>query len=246
MATLSIRLLGGLRVTRGDDALDLGPQRLRDLITYLALFHNRPTPRAHLAYRLWPMSDEAQARTNLRKALHQLRHALPEATQWLMLDGPTLRWRPGTAVDVDVARFEQATRRAEQAQSSDDLDEERAYLEEAARLYHGDLVPEMYDDWLEIERERLRQRCAEVLERLVDVLWRQRDDHAALAYAQQLVRHDPLVESSYRQLMRLYARSGERAKALHVYHSCASILQAQLRVGPCDETVALYEDVLRL
>jgi tetratricopeptide (TPR) repeat protein len=55
-----------------------------------------------------------------------------------------------------------------------------------------------------------------------------------------------MVESSYRRLMRLHARSGERAKALHVYHRCVSVLQEELQIGPSDETVALYEDVLRL
>ncbi|TVR90540.1 MAG: hypothetical protein EA416_11340, partial [Trueperaceae bacterium] len=246
MATLSIRLLGGLRVERGDDALELGPQRVSDLIAYLVVHRYRPIPRAHLAYVMWPESDEAQARTNVRKTLHQLRHSLPDAAQLLAMDGQTLRWRPGARFDVDVERFDQATQRAQQAQASGARGLEREHLEEAARIYRGDLLPEMYDDWLEAERERLRQRFATVLERLVDVLWQQRDDRAALGYAQRLVRHDPLVESSYRRLMRLHARSGERAKALHVYHSCASVLQEQLQVGPSDETVALYQDVLRL
>ena len=246
MATLSIRLLGGLRIERGDNALEIGPQRVSALVAYLLAHRDRPNPRAHLAYVLWPESDEAQARTNLRKTLHQLRHSLPEAEQLLAMDGPTLRWRPEAAFEVDVERFDQATQRAQQAHASGTLDLEREHLEEAARLYRGDLLPEISDDWLEAERERLHQRCAHVLERLVDVLWQQRDDRAALAYAQRLVRHDPLVESSYRRLMRLHARSGERAKPLHVYHSCASVLQEQLQVGPSDETAALYEDVLLL
>ena len=245
MATLSIRLLGGLRVERDDVVLELGPQRISDLLAYLALHRDRPTPRAHLAYLLWPESDEAQARTNLRKTLHQLRHTLPEAAQWLTLHGQTLRWQPEIEFEIDVERFERAVRRAEQLRASDALDEERAHLEEAARVYRGDLLPELYDDWLEPERERLHRRCAQVLARLVDVLWRQRDDRAALAYAQRLVQHDPLVESSHRRLMRLHARSGDRAKALHVYHSCVSLLQEQLGVGPSDETVALYEETLR-
>jgi len=245
VTTLSIRLLGGLRVERGDDALEFGPQRVSELLAYLAVHRDRPTPRAHLAYVLWPESDEAQARTNLRKALHQLRRSLPEAEQLLAMDGQRLRWRPGAEFEVDVERFDQATQRAEQAQASGTLDLERERLEEAVRVYRGDLLPEMYDDWLEAERVRLRQRFATVLERLVDVLWQQRDDRAALGYAQRLVRHDPLVESSHRRLMRLHARSGERAKALHVYHSCASVLQEQLRIGPSDETDALYVEVLR-
>jgi DNA-binding SARP family transcriptional activator len=246
VSTLSIHLFGGLRIERAGHAPELRPQRVRVLIAYLLLHRDRPHHRAHLAYLLWPDSDEPQARTNLRKTLHQLRRSLPEVKRLLAMDGPTLTWRSEAEFEFDVELFERATHRAQQAEASGALQVEREHLEAAARLYRGDLLPEMYDDWLEAERERLHQRCARVLERLVDVLWQQRDDRAAIGYAQRLVRHDPWIESSYRRLMRIHARAGERAKALHVYHSCASVLQEQLRVGPGAETVALYEGVLRL
>jgi DNA-binding SARP family transcriptional activator len=246
VSTLSIHLFGGLRIELTDGPRELGSQRVRALIAHLLLHRDGPHHRARLAYLLWPDSDEAQARTNLRKALHQLRRSLPEVKRLLAMDGSTLTWRPEAHFELDVERFERAIQSAQQAEASGALELERGHLEAAARLYRGDLLPEMYDDWLEAERERLRQRCAHVLERLVDVLWKQRDDRAAVGYAQRLVRHDPWVESSYRRLMRLYARSGERAKALHVYHSCASVLQEQLQVGPSTETIELYEDVLRL
>ena len=246
MATLLFRLLGGLRIEQGGTAAELDPPRARVLVAYLLLHRDRAHPRAHLAYTLWPDSDEAQARTNLRKTLHQLRRSLPDAEALVAVDGQALRWRPEAEFELDVAQFEEAIERARLAEALGELDAERDHLESAAGLYRGDLLPEVYEDWLEHERERLRQRFGHVLERLLDVLWLQRDDRAAVGYAQRLVQHDPLIESSYRRLMRLHARSGERAKALHVYHSCASTLQQELQVGPSDETVALYEDLLSL
>ena len=246
MATLLFRLLGGLRIERDGAAVELGPQRARGLVAYLLVHRDRPHPRARLAYVLWPESNEAQARTNLRKTLHQVRRSLPEAEGLVVLDAQALTWRPEAEFELDVARFDEAVERAQRAEAAGELDLEREHLEAAANLYRGDLLPELYDDWLETERERLHQRFGHVLERLVDVLWLQRDDRAAVDYAQRLVQHDPLVESSYRQLMRLHARSGERAKALHVYHRCASILQEQLRIAPGEETTERYEDVLRL
>ena len=246
MATLRFRLLGGLRIERSGAAAELDPPRARVLAAYLLVHRDRPHPRAHLAYTLWPESDEAQARTNLRKTLHQLRRSLPDVEGLLAIDARALRWRSEAELELDVARFEESIERARLAEAAGELDVEREHLEAAAGLYRGDLLPEIYEDWLEHERERLRERFGHVLERLLDVLWLQRDDRAAVGYAQRLVQHDPLVESSYRQLMRLHARSGERAKALHVYHRCASVLHEQLRMTPGEETVALYEDVLRL
>jgi DNA-binding SARP family transcriptional activator len=246
VATLLFRLLGGLRIERDGTAVELGPQRARGLVAYLLVHRDRPHLRAHLAYTLWPESDEAQARTNLRKTLFQVRRSLPEAEGLVALDAQALTWRPEAKFELDVARFEEAVERARLAEALGELDAEREHLEAAAGLYRGELLPELYDEWLEAERERLRQHFGHVLERLVDVLWLQRDDCAAVDYAERLIQHDPLVESSYRRLMRLHARSGERAKALHVYHRCVSVLQEELQIGPSDETVALYEDVLRL
>lgn len=40
--------------------------------------------------------------------------------------------------------------------------------------------------------------------------------------------------------MELQARAGDRAAALATYHRCSSILQRELQVEPCVETVALY------
>jgi hypothetical protein len=59
----------------------------------LLLHRDAPQPRQRLAFRLWPDSTEQQAQTNLRKVLHTLRHALPEADRWLDVGPRTLQWR---------------------------------------------------------------------------------------------------------------------------------------------------------
>jgi DNA-binding SARP family transcriptional activator len=43
---------------------------------------------------LWPDSTEAQARTNLRHVLHNLRRALVEPDRYLDVTPRTLQWRP--------------------------------------------------------------------------------------------------------------------------------------------------------
>ena len=67
---------------------------------------------------------------------------------------------------------------------------------------------------------------------------------AGLWSAERLLQLDPLHEASYRQLMRLHVDAGERARALRVYHACASTLERELDVLPGSETVELYEQLL--
>ncbi|MFQ5344202.1 MAG: AAA family ATPase, partial [Anaerolineae bacterium] len=68
----------------------------------------------------------------------------------------------------------------------------------------------------------------------------------AIRYAQRLLRHDPLHEATYRQLMRLRALSGDRAGALRAYHTCATTLQRELAVEPSPATREMYERLLNV
>src|SRR5207253_2174548 len=107
--------------------------RLQSLLAYLMLHRTAPQARSHLAFLLWPDSDEAQAHSNLRKLLHQLRQALqalPHADHFLHADRYSLQWLPSLPVSqagspyaswtLDVLDFEQAMARAEQAEQVQD------------------------------------------------------------------------------------------------------------------------------
>ena len=81
---IEIRLLGGFSLVHDGSLIHgLGAPRIQSLLAYLLLQREMPQSRQHLAFLSWPDSAEAQARTNLRKLLHQLVQALPEAKHYL-------------------------------------------------------------------------------------------------------------------------------------------------------------------
>lgn len=247
MSRLSVRLLGGFGLERDGEVISLTSSRAQVVLAYLLLHRDGSHERGWLASILWPDTDERQARTNLRQALHQLRRTVPDAERCFVLDGRRLRVREGAPLDLDVARFEGAA--ASSRQANDDgaiTGSERDRLEDAVRHYRGDLLPETEGDWLDEPREHLLERFASVLERIVDVAEAQRDYGAAVRYAQRWVQHDPLVEEPYRRLMRLHALRGERAKAMHVYHSCASLLMREVGGEPSPRTQTAYEQAMLL
>jgi DNA-binding SARP family transcriptional activator/predicted ATPase len=229
---LQVELLGGFRMLRGGQAVSgVSTTRLQSLIAYLVLHAGMPVSRQQLAFLFWPDSQEAQARTNLRQLLHNLRAALPEIDQLLHADQQTLCWRPGACV-VDAALFQHAV--------------EQDDLEEAARLYRGDLLPGIYDDWLDAERERFKRQYETALERLTAAAEQRRDLAAAINFAEIRLARDTLREAGYQTLMRLLALKGDRAGALRVYQQCAEVLRHELDVEPGPATrrardLALYE-----
>ena len=142
LLVLRARLLGPMDLRFGERQLPpLDSARAESLLAYLLLHRDVPQPRQRLAFLLWPDSAEGQAQTNLRKVLHNLRRALPDADRLIEIGPRTLRWRPDAPLWLDVEQFERAVAGGR--------------LEEAVQLYAGELLEGRYDEWLADERERL-------------------------------------------------------------------------------------------
>ncbi len=246
MPSLRLRVLGDfILLYNGQPVTSLNTMRLRSLLTYLVLHRDVPQQRQHLAFLFWPDAAEAQARNNLRQLLHQLRQALPDGEQFLAADTHTLHWRPALPCDLDVAEFDQALALADAATHSNDQHALQDALEQADRLYRGELLPGCYDEWILPERDQLHQRHRQLLEQLLRLFEEREDTVSAIQYARRLLRIDPLSEDLYRRLMRLFMLNNDRASALHVYHTCATILQRELGVDPDPATRAVYERLLQ-
>jgi DNA-binding SARP family transcriptional activator len=242
-ATLHIRLLGGLSLVHGDQAVTaIHSPRLHSLLAYLLVHRDAPQLRQHLAFTFWPDSSEAQARNNLRQLLHELRHALPEADRFLITDNRTAGWRADSVFELDLAAFEEALAEAAAFRGEG---RERAALERAAELYRGDLLPGCYDQWIEEERERLRQLHRRALGRLAELLEAGRDYHGAIGYLQKLLQDEPTDEESCRALMRVLALSGDRAGALRLYRDHAATLRRELGVEPGTELRQAHQALQR-
>jgi DNA-binding SARP family transcriptional activator len=198
-ARLEVRFLGAVEIIldgrrlRAFDSL-----RLQRFLALIAL-RRGPQHRSRLAFELWPDSDERQARTNLRKLLHEFRHSLPEVGEFVEIDNETVRWIPTGPSEVDVLRFHDAMAAGD--------------LELAARLYSGDLLPACYDDWVLEERAKLRAEAHGALVRLTEEA-AERDDHkATIRYAQRIIDLEPTDEAAVRIQMEAHLALGDRAAA---------------------------------
>ena len=163
--------------------------------------------------------------TNLRKVLHALRHEVG-ADGLLLVDHDAVSWCADATGRVDVFQLRRAI---------DDADGTNV-----ARLYRGDLLPSCYEDWLLVERDRLRDAAWTAIETAADAAT---DPSARLVLARSLLSIDPLREVSYQLAMRAYAALGQRAEALRAYHRCVEVLEHELDVDPDDVTLALYDEI---
>jgi len=243
---IRIEMLGTLRFTFGRQVLtSVNTKRLQSLLAFLVLHGDAAESRERLAFLLWPDSGESQARTNLRQLLHHLRRALPAECSLLAIENQTVCWRLDSSCRIDVLEFEAAVIQAREAEKRGDLTTAREALEEAARLYQDDLLPDLYDDWLQTKRGQLRQQFAEVLSRLAALLEMAGEYPAAIRHATRLVALDPLREAYYYTLMRLHCRNHDRSSTLRVYHQCMRTLQRELGVSPGKAIQDLFIQTLK-
>jgi DNA-binding SARP family transcriptional activator len=226
---LKVRLLGGVEIildgrrVRAFDSLRL--QRFLALI----VLRGDSQHRSRLAFELWPDSDESQARTNLRKLLHDIRHSLPDIGEFVEIDNEIVRWIADGPSEVDVLRFQDAVATGD--------------FGLAALLYSGDLLPACYDDWVLDERAKLREQAYGALVRLTREASRRGDHKATLRYVQRIIDLEPTDEAAVRFQMEAHIALGERSAALRAYHRCAEVLARDLAVAPTEPIRALYQQL---
>lgn len=208
------------------------------LVAHLVVHAGRPQPRRLLAGLFWPDSTDAQALTNLRRELHQLRRVLGDPPS-LAVTGQDLCWRDTPSSRVDVREFALAH---QAALAASDPGEAVAHARTALAAYRGELLPGLADDWVLAARAELERQCVE----LCDLICRTPagDPAAALAAARRPIRLRPLEETGYRTLMGLQADAGDRAGAVSTYHRCASVLERELGVVPAEPTRAALRRLL--
>ncbi|MDX8443400.1 alpha/beta fold hydrolase [Mesorhizobium australafricanum] len=205
-------------------------------MAYLALQAGQAQSREKLAALLWSLNGEAQARMSLRQAVSAVRKAMHNCGSGRFLTEGTSIALHLDDFDFDVARFEML------AASSSPED-----LKQALAVYRGDLLDglglkeEPFEDWLRVERERLRTIAVAALDRLVAHYSAANDPSSCARTAARLLVMEPLREDIHRALMRAYAAQGRINLALKQYELCREALERDLGLPAELETRQLYE-----
>ena len=241
---LRVALLGGFRVAVGEHELAANTWRLRkaaDIVKLLALAPGHALHREQLLEALWPGRDPATGANGLRYALHIARRTLasalgvPDALQWR--DG-RLALHPACGLWVDVAAFEAAAAAAHRTADP-------AVSDNALALYAGDLLPEdRYADWAADRRETLRETALELLVAVARQREERGEHEAAIVALGRALAVEPAREETHVALMRLYATTGRRNRALRQYARLRAALRDDLDTEPDPATQALYHAIL--
>jgi DNA-binding SARP family transcriptional activator len=217
---LTIRLLGGLEVSRGAGALALPPSRkTRALLAYLVVTR-RAHRRERLCELLWDVPDDP--RGALRWSLTKLRGLVDEpGRSRIVADRDTVAFAPDDAA-VDLWTLRELVK---QGSGSVPLPS----LARAAGTMRGALLEGLdlpgsfaFQAWLAAEREEARRQAAALLRALAEGL---ADEPArALEHARRLVDLEPHDEAARAALVRLLLALDRRDEAKQHHESGIRLL----------------------
>jgi DNA-binding SARP family transcriptional activator len=245
LLALSIHLFGGVFLTGATRRMVEVAVSAAPIIGYLVLKRHRPVPRAELAGQLWPDREDARARRCLSTALWRLNQE--EGAEDLVVgtthDSLGINW--ARARWVDVISFE---RRCDELlvippEKLDSLQYHR--LARTVALYRDDLLRQIDMEWVQLERQRLRNRYLDALHHLTLAATARGLLNDAIAFGRRLSALEPLREDAHRLLMRIYEGAGNRGKAIEQYRICQGELSSELGVTPTEETRALYTSLIK-
>lgn len=198
MANVRLFLLDGFDLTIEGDSqpLQLAMQRVLAVVALAP----RGVTRSRVAFQLWPDKPEERAKANLRSCLWRL-GKLPVET--IQATKTSLKLHDELWVDVREGLAELA------------LGDESAIAESLLPFHtlQADLLPDWYDDWLIVERERFRQFRLHALEKRARQALADGRSGAAIQIALAAVAIDPYRESAHRLAVEAHLAEGNNYEA---------------------------------
>jgi DNA-binding SARP family transcriptional activator/tetratricopeptide (TPR) repeat protein len=240
---LHVSLLGEQAITEDGTSVQAHSSRAIALVAFLAAHAGAPQSRQRIAGTFWPESTDAQALTNLRRELHNLRQILGRDGS-LVVTSRDLCWCDSDTCRVDLRVFTTARSAALAADAAGDDAGVLVHAAAAVECYKGDLLPGVYDEWLLELRSGLDRQCADLCDLLAAVGARAGDMLGAVQAARRRIQLQPLEDTGYRTLMLLQADLGDRAGAVSTYHHCASVLECELGVSPAPVTRQAFQRLI--
>ena len=224
---VTVYLLGGLAIAEGAHERQVPGLGAR-LLAFLALRRRRLDRRA-VARSLWPELSESRASARLRTSLWRLR---AEGLGVLTANGAGVGLSPAVSVDLETA-CEWAGRVIDGSASEQDLSwwsRDRGSVE---------VLPGWEDEWVVVDRERVRHRMLHGLEALSRRLIEAGRPAEAVEPALVAVGFDPLRESAQRALISAHLAEGNVIDASRVFEDYRLLLEREIGLLPSPVLAAM-------
>jgi DNA-binding SARP family transcriptional activator len=226
-ANSSIRLLGTfqLRVSTSVVTLPLCAQKVLAFLAVSGDVQSRDCVAGHI----WPESSHERAHSSLRTALWKIRKA-----DDAIIECGRDHLRLGRSVRIDLHDTIQRARSVlEVGPTADDTID--------ITMFEADLVPDWDDEWLLLQRERLRQLRIHALESLSHSLRLEGAHGRSIEAAYAALAAEPLRDSAHACLIAAHLAEGNRAQATQHFTTYSRLMRDELGLAPSESVARLLD-----
>jgi len=215
--------------------------------TYLVLERHRTITREQLIDAIWgdgypPACDRALSAI-LSKLRALLRTACIDGSEICSL-GHSVRLLLPTNIWIDVERAYADLERANRYRKEKRVGEAYGWALASYMIVREELLPGEESAWIAGKRNELFGLLMQSIDALIQIYSTTGNTNMALQFAQEAVARDPLHESAYRELMRLFAEVANNAAVASTYRRCCEALASQVNGRPSQATDAAYRRAL--
>jgi DNA-binding SARP family transcriptional activator len=174
-----------------------------------------------------------------KNTLYRLRQALGQ--EIVLFENEQYLFNRSLDYEYDVQAFRDLI---EQAQREQDQKKQIETYQQAAALYRGSFLSDIYGTWVLLDREKLWQAYFQVKFILVNQCLQDQEYLAVLQHCQDLLREDPCIEEAHQKIMIAYQRLGNRSAIIRQYERCQQALLTEHDLPPSQQTIDLYQRLI--
>jgi ATP/maltotriose-dependent transcriptional regulator MalT/DNA-binding SARP family transcriptional activator len=250
---LTLKLLGPVEIYR-DPSRQFAPdawttKRARDIFCYIATSRHRRVEKETLIEAFWGEAELDAIEKNFHPTISHVRKALNSRQtlkqNFLLYRDGSYQLNPELTYSIDTEEFSYFVAEAEKAYRDKENDRLWENIEAAHRLYRGDFMAGIYEDWAEELRGFYREQHARILKSMAKFAFREKSWTKALGFASEILREDPFREDIHALIMRVYAAQNKRTAAKEQYNKLQKLLKEELGVEPAPETRRVYQEILK-
>jgi DNA-binding SARP family transcriptional activator len=246
---IRVEMLGGFSVSSKGRVIRFNRSSSRLLFQHLLLAYPGRVHEEELIEHIWPETDPAKGRGNLRTAVKDLRKSLdpysePRGSSYVAYSEEHYGLELPVESRIDYIKFLDLMQECLRKESSTNVTtvDRMAHFRQALDMYRGPLLPMLrYESFVIEERERLQALYQKGSLRLAELLIEARNPEAAASVIEMALEYDQLWTDGVRVLLQIHVMRGETLKAMRVYRGYEQRLQSELDLPP-DEGIRRYFD----
>lgn len=247
---LRIYLAGNVALERGDVLVPerrLPGRQGRLAFALLAAERRQALSNENIADIVWNGAPPRAWSTALRAIMSKLRGVMAEVGIDRAIESAfgcyQLRLPADTWIDLEAAG--EAVHDAETQLRAGNLAAANGEALIAAAIARRPFLPGDDGEWVERQRERLRDIRVRALSCRAEVAIANRDPVLAVGDAELVIELEPYREAAYVLLMRAHTAAGSHAEALQTYERLRALMADELGASPSPASETAYLEILR-